>query len=138
MTADLGDQTATGYVAGLSLTIPIFDRGQGERERANAERHAADAEARALERQVPTAVQLAHDTLVARVEQARRLTSGQVARLDMIVRAAEAAFREGNASVVELLDAHRAAREVRLRAVELHYRVARDRRDLELAVGQRL
>ncbi len=27
MTSDLGDQTATGYVAGLSLTIPIFDHG---------------------------------------------------------------------------------------------------------------
>lgn len=138
MTSDLGARTATGYVAGLALTIPIFDHGQGERERAMADRHVADAEARALERLVPTAVQLAHDTLVARIEQARRLTSGQISRLDLIVLAAETAFREGTASVVELLDAHRAVRAVRLRAVELQYQVARDRRDLELAVGQRL
>jgi cobalt-zinc-cadmium efflux system outer membrane protein len=138
MTSDLGDQTGTGYVAGLALTIPIFDRGQGDRERANADRHAAEAEARALEREVPTTVQLARETLVARIEQARRLASTQVDRLDVIVRAAEAAFREGNASVVELLDAHRMARAVRLRSLELLYQVSRDRRDLELAVGQRL
>ncbi len=138
MTADLGDQTGTGYVAGVTLSIPIFDRGQGDRAHAIADRHVADAEARWLERQVPTAVQLAHDTLVARVDQARRLTSGQLDRLDVILRAAETSFREGKASVVELLDAHRAARAVRMRSIDLRHQVARDKRDLELAVGQRL
>jgi cobalt-zinc-cadmium efflux system outer membrane protein len=138
VTVDLGDQTGTGYVAGLSLTIPIFDRGQGERARAVADQQLADAEARQLQRQIPAAVQLAHDTLVARIEQARRLATGQLDRLDVILRAVETAFREGNASVVGLLDAHRAARAVRTRSLELRHQVARDKRELELAVGQRL
>ena len=138
MTVDLGDQTATGYVAGLALSIPIFDRGQGEGARATAERHLADAEAKWLQRQIPNAVQVAHATLLARIEQARRLATGQLDRLDVILRAAETAFREGNASVVELLDAHRAARGVRVRALDLRHQVARDKRELELAVGQRL
>lgn len=138
MTVDLGDQTGTGYVAGLALTIPIFDRGQGDRARAAADRRVADAEALWLERQIPSAVQLAHDTLLARIEQAKKLASRQLDRLDVILGAAETAFREGNASVVELLDAHRAARAVRLRAIDLRHDVARDKRDLELAVGQRL
>jgi cobalt-zinc-cadmium efflux system outer membrane protein len=116
----------------------VFDRGQGERARAVADRHVADAEARWLERQIPSAVRIAHDTLVARIEQSRRLASGQLDRLDVILRAAETSFREGKASVVELLDAHRAARAVRIRAVDLRHQVARDKRDLELAVGQRL
>jgi cobalt-zinc-cadmium efflux system outer membrane protein len=138
MTADLGDQTGTGYIAALSLTLPIFDRGQGDRARAAADRHLADAEARWLQRQIPSAVQIAHATLAARIAQAQQVASGQLDRLDTILGAAEAAFREGNASVVELLDAHRAARTVRLRALELRHQVARDKRELELAVGQRL
>lgn len=138
MTADLGDQTGTGYVAGLSLTIPIFDRGQGDRARATADRHLADAEARWLQRQIPSTVQVAHATFTARIAQARQIASGQVDRLELILRAAEVAFREGNASVLELLDAHRAARSVRLRALELRHQVARDKRELELAVGHRL
>jgi cobalt-zinc-cadmium efflux system outer membrane protein len=138
MTADLGDQTGTGYVAGLALTVPIFDRGQADRARAAADRHFADAEARWLERQIPSGVQVAHATLVARIEQTRKLATGQLDRLDVILRAAESAFREGNASVVELLDAHRAARSVRIRALDLRLQVARDKRELELAVGQRL
>ena len=138
MTADLGDQTGTGYVAGLALTIPVFDRGQGDKARASAERQLANAEVRWLERQIPSAVHVAHATLVARIEQARRLATGQLDRLDVILVAAETAFREGNASVVELLDAHRAARGVRVRALDLRHQVARDKRELELAVGQRL
>ena len=138
MTADLGTDTGTGYVAGLSLSLPIFDRGQGERARAAAERHLSAAETSWLQRQIPSAVQVAHATLVARIAQAQQVTTAQVDRLDTILQAAEAAFREGNAGVIELLDAHRAARAVRVRALELRHQVARDKRELELAVGQRL
>jgi cobalt-zinc-cadmium efflux system outer membrane protein len=138
MTVDLGDQSGTGYVIGLGLSIPVFDHGQGERARAGADRQVANAEARWLERQIPTAVQLAHETLSARIEQARRVAVGQLDRLDVILRAAETAFREGNASVIELLDAHRVARSVRLRELDLRHQVTRDRRELELAIGQRL
>lgn len=138
MTADLGDRTGTGYVAGLSLTIPVFDRGKADRARANAERQAAIATTRVLEREIPSAVRLAHSTLAARIDQVRQLETGQLARLDVILRAAETAFREGGASAVELLDAHRAVRAVRARALQLRHQVARDKRELELAVGQRL
>lgn len=138
MTADNGTETGTGYVAGLALSIPIFDHGGAEQARAAAERRLAGAEASVLERQIPGAVQRAHATLLARIAQARQIATGQLERLDTILRAAETAFREGNASVVELLDAHRAARTVRSRALDLRHQVSRDKRELELAVGQRL
>jgi cobalt-zinc-cadmium efflux system outer membrane protein len=138
VTQDLGDRTGTGYVVGLGLSIPVFDRGNGEAARARAEQLSAAAEARWLERQIPATVRVAHATLLARIEQARRLGPGQLERLDVILRAAETAFREGNASVVELLDAHRAARGVRTRALELRHQVARDKHELELALGHLL
>ncbi len=138
MTAPFGDQTGTGYVAGLQLSVPVFDRGQAEQARAAADQKLADAEARWLERQIPVAVRTAQAALVARVEQARQLEAGPLARVDGIVSAAEVAFREGKTTVTELLDAHRAARAVRLRALELLRSVARDTRALELAIGHRL
>lgn len=138
VTADLGDGTGTGYVAGLSLTIPVFDHGQAERAQAIADRKLAEAEARWIEIQVPAQVRVAHGVVTARVEQATKLAASQTERLDVMLRAAETAFREGNASVVELLDAHRAARDVRLRALELRRDVAFARLDLELALGHRL
>ena len=138
MTSDLGEQTGTGYAAGLTVTIPVFDRGQADRARATADRSAATAATRVLEREIPVAVRTAHTSLLARIDQARALEADQLGRLDGILRAVEVAYREGNASAVELLDAHRAARAVRLRALDLRYQVARDKRELELAVGRRL
>lgn len=137
MTTDLGDRTGTGYVVGLALSLPIFDRGQGERAQAKADQQIARAEARWLETQIPASVRLAYETLTARIDQAGRLAP-QLDRLDGVLRAAETAFREGNAGVVELLDAHRAARDTRLRALELRLDVARAKRELELALGHRL
>lgn len=138
MTADLGDRTGTGYVVGLSVTVPIFERGQAERAQADAERQVANAEARWLEVRIPADVRLAYEALSARTEQARRLASSQLERLDVVLRAAETAFREGKSSVIELLDAHRAARDIRLRALESRRDVARAKHELELAVGHRL
>jgi outer membrane protein, heavy metal efflux system len=136
--ADLGDRTATGYVAGLSLTIPVFDRGQAERALASAERRLAEADARWIEIQVPAQVRTAYAALTARIEQARKLAATQSERLDTMLRAAETAFREGTASVVEILDAHRAARDVRLRGLELRRDVMFARLDLEIALGHLL
>lgn len=138
MTADLGDRTGTGYVVGLAISLPIFDRGQGERAEAKADQQIARAEARWLEVQIPAQVRLAYETLTARIEQANRLGPTHLDRLDGMLRAAETAFREGTAGVVELLDAHRAARDTRLRALELRLDVSRAKHDLELALGHRL
>ena len=137
MTAELGDRTGTGYVVGLAISLPIFDRGQGERAQAKADQQIARADARWLEVQIPASVRLAYETLTARIDQAGRLAP-QLDRLDAVLLAAETAFREGNVGVVELLDARRAARDTRLRALELRLDVARAKLDLELALGHRL
>lgn len=138
MTTDVGDRTATGYVAALSLTIPLFDHGQAERAQAIAARQLAEADARWIEIQLPQQVRTAHGVLAARIEQADRLATSQLDRLDTMVAAAEAAFREGNANIAEVLDAHRAARDARLRALELRHQAALALLDLELALGHRL
>jgi cobalt-zinc-cadmium efflux system outer membrane protein len=138
ISADLGDRTGTGYVAGLSLTIPVFDHGQAERAQAAADRRLGEADARWIATQARAQVQSAYATLTARTAQARAFATAQSERLDAMLHAAETAFREGNASIVELLDAHRAARDVRLRGLELRRDVIFARLDLELALGRRL
>ncbi len=137
MTADLGDETAVGYVAGISMSLPLFDRGAVGHARARAARRAADAEVRILERRAPAAVRLAHDVLVARIEQARHLATDQLDHLDALLQAVETGYREGAAGIVELLDAHRAARDARLRALELRRDANLDELEVWLALGHR-
>ena len=137
MSADVGTGAATGYVAGLSLNVPIFDRGAAGSARAEAARRAAGADARLLEREVPVAIRIAYETWTARVDQATRFQSAQLARLDQLLRSAETAYRDGGGTIVELLDAYRSARETRLRELELRRDASLAELDLWLAVGRR-
>jgi outer membrane protein, heavy metal efflux system len=137
MTADVGDETALGYTVGLSISLPIFDRGQADGARAKAARRAAEAERRVLEVTVPANVRVARETLSRRIAQSRELATQQLARLDDLLRAAETGYREGATGVVELLDAYRTARETRLRDLELRRDARLAERDLWLALGRR-
>ncbi len=137
MSADLGTETARGYVAGLSFSLPIFDRGRAAGARADAERRAAVADTRVLERRVPEAIQIAFEATIARADQARAFQTTQLARLDLLLRAAETGYREGGGNIVELLDAYRVARDARLHDLELRRDASLVELDLWLALGRR-
>ncbi len=137
MSTDLGDDTAFGYTIGLSFTLPIFDRGGAAGARARASKRIADADARVIEVQVPAAVQTRRERLARTIEQAQDVTSEQLSRLEDLLRAAETAYREGEGSVVELLDAYQIAREIRLRDLELRRDARLAELDLWLALGRR-
>ena len=139
MTQDIGGgTTGSGYTAGLSLSIPVFDRGQAERARATSERRAAQADRRVLEREVPAAVRARHQALAQTLARARAVRRDQLARLDQLLRSAETGYREGGGNVVELLDAYEAARDTRLRELELRRDARLAELDLWLALGRRL
>jgi cobalt-zinc-cadmium efflux system outer membrane protein len=117
--SDLGDRTATGYVAGLGLSIPIFDRGQGARARAEAEHREHAASTRAIESALVAQVGAAHRALTAAIERSRLYLDERVPRALALRKSAESAYREGERPLFELLDAYRTSRDVRLRALEL-------------------
>jgi outer membrane protein, heavy metal efflux system len=139
MSSDVGTEggTAYGYVAGLALTLPIFDRGNAASARAQADRRAAIADAKLIERQVPEAIRIAHETWSARVDQTKAFQTTQLARLEQLLKSAETGYREGGGTIVELLDAYRASREARLRELELRRDASLAELDLWLALGRR-
>ncbi len=104
-------------MAGLSMTVPLFDRQHAPRARAEAAVAAAaleveDARRRARS-QLLQQVGLAAD--LARQAADNELTSPALASQ----RAARSAFREGEAELVRLLDAERLVAEARLDALAL-------------------
>ena len=137
MASDLGDETALGYTAGLTFTLPIFDRGGALGAQARAARRVAEAEAWVIESQVTVAVRARRTTLERRIEQSRVHAAAQLARLPDLLRAAETGYREGESSVVELLDAYQTARDARLRDLELRRDARLAELDLWLALGRR-
>lgn len=136
-TTDAAGETATGYFAGIGIELPIFDHGQGDRARADAARRVAEAETRALEREVPSRIREAHADLTSRREQATTYAQGTAARAADLVRRAETSYREGERSIVELVDAHRTARDTKLRALTLIREAQRAEGDLWRALGRK-
>jgi outer membrane protein TolC len=108
-----------GYVLGLSLSLPVFDSGQALRAEAKAQRglHLArrDALARKLSRQKARA-QALHRAAQAELIRFEATTRAPVKALLL---AAQSGYREGERSIVELLDAQRAETEVAERRLQL-------------------
>jgi cobalt-zinc-cadmium efflux system outer membrane protein len=137
MATDGAGGDAIGATLGLALSLPTFDRGQGVAAQARAARAVAVAEQRWLVTTVPSQIAIARDAVVRLRAQAERLAGDQLARLDPLLRAAETGYREGEAGIVELLDAYRTARGVRLRDLELRRDARLAELDLWLALGRR-
>ncbi|MBI5509127.1 MAG: TolC family protein [Deltaproteobacteria bacterium] len=131
------NQTASGYVAGLALSLPLFDHGQGEAARGRARLRQAQAEQRLIEAQVTTGVLTAHGALTRSLAQAERYERTQVPRLDRLVRRAQVSYQEGERPVFELLDSFRTARGVRLRNLELKRAARQSELELWRALGRR-
>jgi cobalt-zinc-cadmium efflux system outer membrane protein len=130
-------ETASGWVAGIGLTLPLFDRGQAERERARARIAEAKAELDAIDRRIRGEVEDAVARLADEVARLHRLDAEQSPRAEQLARRAEVAFSEGEIGAFELADAHRTARDARLRALDVRWQASRSELELWRATGKR-
>ncbi len=128
-------ETLNGFVAGVSLPLPLWDRRGGaiQTARADAARRAAEVEG--LRRQTIREVQTAFA--------AHQALAGQLAALDAQLgeeamkarRAAEAAYGEGEISLLEWLDSVRAYQEAEAAHATLWAEHIARRAALERATG---
>jgi len=105
------EPTASGFVAGIALPVPLWDRLGGARQ-------AAEADARRVAAEVETARRATTSETLAALEAVRRaetqvaaLSSSLGAEASAALRAAEAAYTEGEITLIEWLDAVRAYQE---------------------------
>ena len=99
------------YVFGIGITLPLFDRNQGERARALIEKRTAQNQQQLIANQALSDVDKA---LVAFEIQKRRVElyrTGVLAKVDDIQNLTEFALKTGESSTLELLDAIRTRRD---------------------------
>jgi outer membrane protein, heavy metal efflux system len=133
--ADVETGRENGSAVGLNFTIPLFDTGTREAMRWQAERTRADAEAAALVQQLDTDVTRALDVLTIRRRAAFEYERGTQPDTDALEQIARTAYDEGELSLLELIDAHRADWNVRSQAIALRLHVKLAEIELERAVG---
>jgi outer membrane protein, heavy metal efflux system len=104
---------AIGYQYGLfvSVPVPIFNRNQGEVERARAEERQTSAKIRALEADVSNEVRAAYEAYTASRDVVDTIQSAMLADAQHVRTTTEYSYRRGEASFIEFLDAVRAFNE---------------------------
>jgi len=132
------NQTASGFVIQFSVPVPLWDRRSAAASSFEAEGRVHLAEADRLGRDIAREVETARAELrsVGAQIEAIRPHLGEASRAAL--RAAEAAYAEGEISLIEWLDAVRAYQEAESGFATLQAEYVIQRAALERAVGARL
>lgn len=132
----LGSARQSGFVAGVALPLPVFDRRRAAVAAGLADREETTAVLEQVRRRVRREVTLAWESLHAVESQRAALAPrlGEDARIALS--AAEVAFNEGEIGVTEWLDTIRAYYEAEATLLSLIAETTIERTRLEMAVGQ--
>lgn len=132
------DQVPLGtstYTFGVGITLPIFDRNQGERAKALIERRRAQNQQQLISNQLLSDVDKA---LVAFELQKRRVElyrTGVLTKVDEIQNLTEFSLKAGESSTLELLDAIRTRRDTLANYYQALFDYHVSLLDLELATA---
>ncbi|TXH26772.1 MAG: TolC family protein [Elusimicrobia bacterium] len=103
---------------GLSTPVPILNRQQGPIARAQAAHNVAQKEQRAVVAETEAALQRAIAVSRSRHTAAAHLAQEVFAHLPELRRMAEESYRQGKSNIVDLLDAFRSLKTLRMQYVE--------------------
>jgi outer membrane protein TolC len=127
---ETGDESLDGPLLGVSWSLPLFRRNQAERLIADARLDVARANMERVRRDLAARREGATGTYQSLAEAVRDLDAASSLNEQML-RAAEAAFLLGEASLTDLLDTWRSATEAETAALEVREAAMRALRDLE-------
>ena len=115
--ATFGTKSTAGeysMIAGLSLPFPLFDQNRGEVQRATGERLAAERELAWAERRASAEVAGAYEAARLLLAQVAVLERGFLQRAAEARRIAVAAYQEGAAPLLQVIDATRTLADARV------------------------
>jgi outer membrane protein TolC len=124
-----------GYVAGVSLEIPLISRGQDVAAEADARAAVERARLDRTQREIHLRVVGSFDRLAAAHREIARLSAARKS-VEALERAASSGYREGARNILELIDAQQARRQLELRRLEWSRRAKRAEISLRAAMGE--
>lgn len=133
---DIGLGSVDGPIFGVAWSVPLFDRRQAARKDAGAALAAAGARLELAERE-SAAARTAASTNFARLAAALAEAREELGATERMLDGAEAAFRQGEAGLTDLLETHRSVTEAELAVLDLHEAALGAHRELERLAASR-
>ena len=128
------DATRTGGVVGVSVTLPLFNRAARDVTRWDAERARVDFDRAVVEAAIRAEITTAAAILSLR-RQVATMARDALTSADELVTMADVAYREGEAGILQLLDAYRTRGRAQERAAAAALELRLGEIALERAVG---
>jgi len=128
-----GQEKLTSFSAAIPL--PVFDRQQLGQQRAAAQAMAARAEYRLVRSRAEGQLRGLHRQVIELVAAASRYRNEAAAHSGDLVRIADAAYRAGESTVLELLDAYKGALEAETTALDLEWKAREASIELDQLTG---
>lgn len=125
----------TGTLFSVAIPLPIFDRQQAGERRTAAQAMAARAELDLARQRADGELTGLHRQLSQLITAAERYRQDAVAPSADLVRIAESAYRAGESTVLELLDAYKGALEAETTALDLEWKAREARIELDQLTG---
>ncbi|MBI4905156.1 MAG: TolC family protein [Acidobacteria bacterium] len=134
--ADIGPRVASGPVVGITIPLPLFNKGQTEVARYSAEQERTSARLDVLARQIRAAVDGAIQAFTIRRRAHDEYRSQLAGTGPELVRIATVAYQEGEIGILQLLDAYRVQRQAQLRMLAIQAAVKESQIELERVIGE--
>lgn len=135
MQVERNNQNAPTNSVGFGVSVPLFlwHEHEGDIRRAEADYNAARLQLAQLEAQVGGQLGQLGSALRAARDRLQRLEQGLLADAERVAAAAELAYAKGAMNLMDLLDARRTLRQVRIEAATARAEYAMARSDWQLA-----
>jgi len=115
------DMSNPSYRIGMAIPLPIFNQRQGPIAEAEAARRQAAAASQAREIEVLTLLDGAYERYALAGAQVAQFETGLLREAEEAVRAAEVAYQLGERSILDVLDAQRVLRTVRINYLNVRF-----------------
>lgn len=137
--ADVGqNRIANGGVVGVTIPLPLFNKGQAEVARYSAEQERISARLQILTQRIRAAVEGTVRAFNVRVQARDRYRQELADSGPELIKIATVAYQEGEIGILQLLDAYRSQRQAQLRMLNIQAAVKEAQIELERVVGEEL
>jgi cobalt-zinc-cadmium efflux system outer membrane protein len=137
--ADVGQNNiANGAVVGVTIPLPVFNKGQADVARYSAERERISARLQILTQRIRAAVEGTVRAFNVRVQSRDRYRQELADSGPELIKIATVAYQEGEIGILQLLDAYRSQRQAQLRMLDIQAAVKEAQIELERVVGEEL
>ncbi len=134
----LGENGPRLLTGGIALPLPLFNRNQGNIQRARAEVEAAQARLKALELELTAELQNLYSQHVAAFQEARLLKEQTLPAAMRAYQAIRTGYQEGKFNLLEVIDSQRTLFDVRMQYLDVLERYYRTRTQLQALTGELL